>query len=155
MTSPETATRRRLPRGLVGVVVVSLLLALYGWAVVGRGIAMIRTGEAALIAIGIGALLLPLVVLVVIALEFRLATRVQRMADELAAAGRLPVDDLPRSPGGRIDRAAADAAFTAYREAVTQDPGSWERWYHLAFAYDAAGDRRRARGALRKASELY
>ena len=38
------------------------------------------------------------------------------MADELAAADELPVDDLPRSPGGRIDRAAAREAFEPARE---------------------------------------
>ncbi|MCL1871452.1 MAG: hypothetical protein FWF90_13705 [Promicromonosporaceae bacterium] len=155
MSAAEATGRRRLPRGVVGMVVVLALLALYGWAIVGRGVAMIRTGDGVLIAIGIGALVLPLVVLAVIAAELRLATRVQRMADELAAAGELPVDDLPRSPGGRIDRAAADAAFAEHKEAVEAAPDSWKAWYHLAFAYDAAGDRKRARAALRKASALY
>jgi tetratricopeptide (TPR) repeat protein len=147
--------RRRLPRGVVGVVAVTALLGLYGWAVVGRGVAMIRTGEPILIAIGAAALLIPLLVLLLIAAEFRLATRVQRMADELSASGDLPVDDLPRSPGGRVDRAAADAAFGAYRDMVEAAPESWQAWYRLAFAYDAAGDRRRARAALRKAASLH
>ncbi|WP_425954411.1 tetratricopeptide repeat protein [Xylanimonas sp. McL0601] len=149
------AVRRRLPRGMLGAIVVTLLLALYVWAIVGRGVAMIRTGEPVVVAIGIGALILPLLVVLLIAAEFRLATRVQRMADTLAATGELPVDDLPRSPGGRVDRAAADAAFAPYRDAVEAEPESWRAWYHLAFAYDAAGDRKRARAALRKASSLY
>ena len=147
--------RRRPSRELVGAVVVTLLLALYLWAVVGRGVAMINTGQPAVVGIGIAALVIPLVVVILIAAEFRLATRVQRMADTLAEAGELPVDDLPRSPGGRVDREAADAAFGAYREAVEAQPGSWKAWYRLAFAYDAAGDRKRARAALRKASSLF
>ncbi|QAY62296.1 hypothetical protein ET495_02300 [Xylanimonas allomyrinae] len=140
---------------MVGAVVVTLLLGLYVWAVAGRGIAMIRTGEPVVVAIGAAALVIPLLVVGLIAAEFRLATRVQRMADELSAAGDLPVDDLPRSPGGRIDRAAADAAFDTYRAAAEAAPDSWRAWYHLAFAYDAAGDRKRARAALRRASSLY
>ncbi len=150
-----TASRRRLPRGVIGMTVVLLLLALYGSVVVTRGIDLIRTGTGVGIGIGVAVLVLPLLVLGLIAAELRLATRVQRMADELAAAGELPVDDLPRSPGGRIDRAAADAAFPPYREAVEAAPESWKAWYRLAFAYDAAGDRKRARESLRKASSLY
>ena len=77
------------------------------------------------------------------------------MADELAAADELPVDDLPRSPGGRIDRAAAREAFEPARERAEAQPDDWRSWYHLAFAYDAAGDRRRARESLRTASRLH
>jgi tetratricopeptide (TPR) repeat protein len=151
----DTRLRRRLPRGLFGALAVTALLALYLWAVAGRGLAMIDTAEPLLIGIGVGILVLPLLVLAFIAREFWLAARVQAMAEALAAAGDLPVDDLPRSPGGRIDRAAADAAFAGPRAAVEAEPGDWRAWYHLAFAYDAAGDRRRARAALRKAVALY
>ena len=87
--------------------------------------------------------------------EWRMAFAVQRMADELAAADRLPVDDLPRSPGGRIDRAAATEAFATARAEAEADPQDWAVWYRLAFAYDAAGDRRRAREALRTAARLH
>jgi len=149
------APRRRLPRGLAGALAVTALLALYVWAIAGRGIAMIRDGAPVLVAIGVAVLVIPLLVIALIVREFRLATRVQQMADTLAATGDLPVDDLPRSPGGRIDRSAADAAFEERRAAVEQDPDDWKTWYHLAFAYDAAGDRRRARETLRKASSMF
>lgn len=156
MTGPAPAAgRRRVPRGLPGAVAVTVLLGIYVWAIGGRGVAMLATGEPVLIGIGLAVLIIPLLVLGLIAREFRLAARVQRMADTLAAEGALPVDDLPRSPGGRIDRDAADVAFDDAREAVDTDPESWRAWYHLAFAYDAARDRRRARAALRKASSLF
>ncbi|MCF4122959.1 hypothetical protein L1785_18445 [Antribacter sp. KLBMP9083] len=144
-----------MPRGLAGAVAVTALLALYVWQIAGRGIAMIRTGEPVLVAIGVAVLILPLVVIGLIAVEYRLAGTVQAMADTLAADGDLPVDDLPRSPGGRIDRAAADAAFEPRRQAVEAAPDDWRAWYHLAFAYDAAGDRKRAREALRRAAPLF
>ncbi|MFI2104763.1 tetratricopeptide repeat protein [Isoptericola sp. NPDC019693] len=149
------APRRRLPRGLAGAVAVTALLALYIWQIAGRGVSMIGTGEPVLVAIGLAVLVIPLLVIVLIAREYRLATRVQHMADTLAAAGELPVDDLPRSPGGRVDRAAADAAFEERREAAERDPDDWKVWYHLAFAYDAAGDRRRAREMLRRAASMF
>ena len=148
-------SRRRISLGLLGALAVTALLALYVWQVVGRGVAMIGTGVPVLVGIGLAVLIVPLLVLVLIAREYRLAATVQRMADTLAASGELPVDDLPRSPGGRVDRAAADAAFGVRRDVVEQSPEDWRAWYHLAFAYDAAGDRRRAREALRRAARLF
>lgn len=142
-------------RGLWGALAVTALLVLYAWAIVGRGLALIGTGEVAGVLIGGAVLVLPLLCIGLIAREWLLAATVQRMADTLAEAGELPVDDLPRSPGGRIDRAAADAAFGAVRAQVDADPEDWKARYHLAFAYDAAGDRRRARGSLRVASRLF
>ena len=35
------------------------------------------------------------------------------------------------------------------------EPESWEAWYLLSFAYDAAGDRKRARSGLRRAAALF
>ncbi len=153
--TPSSPSRRRLPRGLPGAIAVTALLALYVWQIAGRGVSMMRTGEPVLIAIGLGVLIIPLLVIGLIAREYWLAATVQRMADTLFAEGDLPVDDLPRSPGGRIDRSAADEAFGPYRAAVEASPESWRAWYHLAFAYDASGDRRRAREALRRASRLF
>ncbi|GIG27965.1 tetratricopeptide repeat protein [Cellulomonas marina] len=147
--------RRRPTGGLVAAVALSGLLALYFVLVLGRSVALVRTGEPVGVALGLAFALLPLVALVLIAREWLLALHVQRMADTLAAAGDLPVDRLPRSPGGRIDREAARAAFDPARDAVEADPESWAAWYHLAFAYDAAGDRRRAREALRTARRLW
>lgn len=152
---PVAPRARRPWKAIVGAVLVTALLALYVWQVAGRAAALIRTGEPAAMAIGAGVLVLPLLVVGLVGREFLLAGTVQRMADELAAGGRLPVDELPRSPGGRIDRAAADEAFEPYRAAVEAQPESWEAWYHLAFAYDASGDRKRAREALRSAARLY
>jgi hypothetical protein len=139
---------------VAGAVAVTVLLAIYLGVVVSRGVALVRTGEPVAVVLGLAVLVLPLLVLWLVAREWILAGRVQRMADELAAAGALPADDLPRSPGGRIDRAAARDAFESARAEVEQDPDDWARWYRLAFAYDAAGDRRRAREALRRAARM-
>jgi tetratricopeptide (TPR) repeat protein len=140
---------------IAGAVALTGLLALYVWVVATRATALIRTGEPVGIGLGIAFWILPPLVIWLVAREWRLAVDVQRMADELAAADELPVDDLPRSPGGRIDRAAARAAFEPARELAEAEPDDWRSWYHLAFAYDAAGDRRRARESLRKASALH
>ena len=65
------------------------------------------------------------------------------------------VDDLPRRPSGRPVREAADAKFAEVRTRVQADPDSWERWFELSCAYDAAGDRTRARSAMRRAIALH
>lgn len=142
-------------KALLGAATVTALLALYIYAIWGRAQALIGTGEPVGIAIGIGVLIIPLLAIGLIAREWWLGVVVQRMADELAQAGELPVDDLPRSPGGRIDRDAADAAFVIMRERVEAEPESWKAWYNVAFAYDASRDRKRARSALRTAARLY
>ncbi len=99
-------------------------------------------------------LVLPLLAVGLVVREWALAVAVQRMADELATRGDLPEDTLPRSPGGRIDRSAARAAFEAARVDAEAHPEDWAARYRLGFAYDAAGDRRRARAALRLAARL-
>ncbi|WP_019137498.1 hypothetical protein [Cellulomonas massiliensis] len=138
-----------------GAVALTALLALYVWLVAVRAVALVRTGEPVAVVMGVALLVLPLLVVGLIVREWLLAVEVQRMADELAAADELPVDDLPRSPGGRIDRAAARAAFEGARERVDAAPDDWRVWYHVAFAYDAAGDRSRARESLRRAARLH
>ena len=148
--------RSRLPRAsLVAAAALTALLGLYVWLVAARAVALLRTGEPVGIVLGAGVLLLPLLGVWSIVREWRLAVDVQRMADELAAVGALRVDDLPRSPGGRIDRTAATAEFEVTRTEVESAPDDWGSWYRLAFAYDAAGDRRRARESLRTASRLH
>ena len=140
---------------LAGAVALTGLLGLYVWLVATRATALVRTGEPVGIGLGIAFWILPPLVIWLVAREWRLAIDVQRMADELAEADELPIDDLPRSPGGRIDRAAAREAFEPARELAEAEPDDWRSWYHLAFAYDAAGDRRRARESLRTASRLH
>jgi cytochrome c-type biogenesis protein CcmH/NrfG len=149
------APARRRYGGLVGAVLVTALLALYVGLVVVRAVQLIGTGKGIGVGLGVALLVLPLLVIALVAREWWLAVDVRSMADALDAQGGLPVDDLPRSPGGRIDRDAARERFAAARQEVEATPGDWRTWYHLAFAYDAAGDRRAARGALRTASRLH
>lgn len=78
----------------------------------------------------------------------------QRLAAILEEEGGLPEDTLPRTPGGRIVRSAADEQFGRYQAEAEAAPGDWRVWYRLSLAYDAAGDRRRARQAARRAISL-
>ena len=153
MAANQGGRARRV--SVVAAVAVSGLLLLYVWLVGARAVALMRTGEPVGIGMGLGVIVLPGIALWFMWREWRLAVDVQRMADELADAGALPVDDLPRSPGGRIAKVAAGVAFEAARLDAEATPEDWGSWYRLAFAYDAAGDRRRARESLRTASRLH
>lgn len=86
--------------------------------------------------------------------EIRFGANTEKLARILDFEGNLPEDDLPRVRG-RIDRNAADLAFETYRQETEADPDNWRSWYRLGLAYDAAGDRKRARSALRDAISMY
>lgn len=90
--------------------------------------------------------------------EIKFGFATERMAEALDAEGDLryeEIDALPRSPGGRVDKAAADALFQSRKADAEADPENWRCWYRLAAAYSAAKDSRRAREAMRHAISLY
>lgn len=130
-------------------------VAVYLVLLAGRGIALLRTGELVPVLLGLGVLLLPLLGVWILVTTWRSGTRLQRLSRRLAEEGALPdVSDLPRRPSGRVDRAAADSWFEERRAEVTDAPEDWRTWYRLAYAYDVAGDRTRARETMRRAVEL-
>jgi tetratricopeptide (TPR) repeat protein len=136
-------------KGRVGALVMAALLVLYIVLVGQRAVALVATGEGVAIGLGVGLVVLPLLGVFALVAEIRFGLATQSMVGELREAGELPVDDVPRRPSGRYDRAAADAAFPAYREAVERSPDDYRAWFRLGLAYDACGDRRRARQAIR------
>lgn len=131
-----------------GVVVYLFLLA-------GRAVALISSGDGVGVALGVGVLVLPVLGAWIVASTWLAGLRVDRLTRRLAAEDGLPdVSDLPRRPSGRVDRAAADAWFAERKAELDAAPEDWRAWYRVAHAYDIAGDRRRAREAMRKAVEL-
>jgi hypothetical protein len=93
-------------------------------------------------------------------IQFGFATeRLARALDEDESPGGglryEEIDGLPRSPGGRVDRAAADELFTRRKAETEAAPEDWRCWYRLAAAYHAAKDSSRARAAMRHAIKLY
>src|SRR5699024_8146784 len=87
--------------------------------------------------------------------ELIFGARTEKLARILGAEGGLPVDDLPRTPGGRIIREAADREFVKYQAEAEAAPEDWRSWFRLSCAYDASGDRKRARATMRKAISLF
>ncbi|TQS44810.1 hypothetical protein [Cryptosporangium phraense] len=142
-------------RARLTVAVLVAVLAVYLLLAVDRALIMLRTGDVVLVVLGVAMLALPVLGGWLVWLEILFGRNAQRLADELAEEGGLPVDDLPRRPSGRPVRSAADSRFAQRRAEVEEDPDDWRRWFRLGLAYDDAGDRRRARGALRKAIALH
>lgn len=138
----------------IGAIVMAALLVLYIVAVTQFALTLIGTGDAIVTAIGVALLVFPLVGAWYIVAEFVFVLRGERLVKRLGAEGGLPVDDLPRLPSGRIDAEAADLQFPKYKEAVEAAPDSWRDWLRLGLAYDASGDRGRARWATRRAIAL-
>jgi hypothetical protein len=130
-------------------------LLVYMFLLAGRAIALFRTGELIPILLGVGVILLPLLGIWIIFTTWRSGSRIQRLSRRLDEEGGLPdAADLPRRPSGRVDRKAADSWFQERRVELEADPENWRNWYRLAYAYDIAGDRGRARETMRKAVEL-
>lgn len=136
-----------------GAVVMAVLLALYVALVGWRAVQFVQTGEPVAIAMGVALIVLPVLAAWAIWRELQFGVRSQRLVERLESEGGLDLG-LPVRPSGRPERAAADAVFPAFRDAVEAEPDSWRAWLRLGLAYDAAGDRRRARRAVRKAIEL-
>lgn len=138
-------------RTRIAVAVMTALLGLYLVFAVRYGLLLIEVGTPVSIAIGVALLVFPLVAGGALVAELVFTIRGDRLGQRLEQEGELPGEELPLLPSGRIDRAAADAVFPSYQAAVVARPGDWRTWYRLGLAYDAAGDRRRARWAVRQA----
>jgi hypothetical protein len=135
--------------------VLAALCGFYLLFIAQRSWVLVSTGEPIPVILGVALIALPVIGVWVVVRELQFGSKTAELGRELAASGGLPEDDLPRSPGGRIDRAAADARFAERQREVEADPGDWGAWFRLAVAYDDAGDRRRARTAMRTAIATY
>ncbi|OBI40593.1 hypothetical protein A5707_09265 [Mycobacterium kyorinense] len=118
-------------------------------------VVLIGSGRAAAVGLGVALLVLPFIGLWAMIATLRAGFAHQKLARLIAEDGmELDVSTLPRRPSGRIERQAADTLFDAVRTELRNDPDNWRRWYRLARAYDYAGDRARAREAMKKAVDL-
>ncbi|TFD92662.1 hypothetical protein E3T61_06035 [Cryobacterium lactosi] len=141
-------------KGRIAVVVMAVLLVFYLVLVGWRAVLFVQSGDPVGILIGIALIVLPFIGAWALVREINFGIRCERLVKQLDAEGALPVNDLPSRPSGRPFRDAADAQFPQYREAVDAAPEDWRAWFRLGLAYDASGDRRRARSALRTAMSL-
>ena len=134
--------------------VMAALLALYVVFVAQRAVLLVMTGEPVGVAMGVALIVLPIIAGWALGRELMFGASASRLARRLEQESALPEESVDLSPSGRPDRAEADALFPRYRDAVEAAPDDWRAWFRLGLAYDGAGDRRRARQAVRTAISL-
>lgn len=138
----------------IGVAVMAVLLVLYIALVGQRAWLLLASGDAVGIIMGIVLVVLPVIAVWAVGRELWFGVRAEQLGRRLEGEGALPAEDVAVKPSGRVVREDADAVFPAYRADVEARPEDWRAWYRLGLAYDASGDRRRAREAVRTAIKL-
>lgn len=141
--------------GRIAVALMSVLLVLYLGLVVLLSFRLLAVGEPIATAMGVALIVLPLLGFWALVTELLFGVRSQTLGAELRSEGLLLSDELPRTPSGRPVRDAAAEVFSTTKAEVEADPGSWRAWYRLGLAYDASGDRRRARSSIRRSIALH
>ncbi|MFE9554350.1 hypothetical protein ACFYOD_12815 [Streptomyces sp. NPDC006703] len=141
-------------RAKITYIITAAVLVFYFVLAGSRGAMLIEQGTWITVTMGVAVLILPLIGIWFLWANTRFVTKANKLAAELDAEGGLPVDELVRTAGGRIDRDSADAVF-ARRKAETEDaPNDWRCWFRLAVAYQDARDTPRARKAMQRAIAL-
>jgi hypothetical protein len=140
-------------KALIAFMCLALLMYL---VFLGRiAVLLITSDSVPAIGMGLALLVMPFIGLWAMIATLRDGFAHQRLSRLIAEDGmELDAGALPRRPSGRIERDAADALFRTVREELDADPDNWRRWYRLARAYEFAGDRRRAREAMKTAVRL-
>ncbi|MEZ7995781.1 MAG: hypothetical protein QMC42_03710 [Aquiluna sp.] len=132
---------------------VGLMLALtifYVLTLLGRGIILLQEPSLIAIAMGLAILVLPLVALWALFAELQFGLKAQRLSRRLIALD-IPGLDLELRASGRATKESASKELERIQDAVTKDPENWSLWFQLGEAHDAAGERKNARAAIRKA----
>lgn len=139
---------------VLSVIGMSALLVLYMWAAGFQAWVMLSTGDPVVVVMGAALIVFPIIGVWALVREILFGVRSSRLLRILSDEGSLPVFEGATRPSGRLERADADKAFPAFADAVDASPEDWRAWFRLGLAYDMCSDRRRARGAIRKAIAL-
>jgi tetratricopeptide (TPR) repeat protein len=132
----------------------SALVVMYLVLVAERSFALIGSGEPIGIAIGSLMIFLPALAFWGIAMELRFGLRIEKLGAVLKQENAWPQFPFVLRPSGRPTKESAQDVFAEFRQKVESDESNWKTWFALGLAYDAAGDRPRARKAMRRAIAL-
>ena len=132
----------------------SVLLLLYVALLANTGIKLLTISVPTAQIMGALILAFPLLGVWAILVELRFGLAAEKLVARIEAEGTWPDLGIETRPSGRAVRASADAAFAKWSAAAEQNDTDFHSWFNLSLAYDACGDRRRARAAMRKAIAL-
>lgn len=85
--------------------------------------------------------------------ELKFGLNIEKLAKTLEDEIGWPSFEFSIRPSGRAVKSEALLEFEKFRVAAEADPENWRKWFALGLIYDACGDRKRARMAMRKAIE--
>lgn len=138
----------------LGAAVMAGLTLMYIVLLGQRGVLMLQQPQLLAKLLGLFILILPLFGFAFIFIELRFGLRVEKLAKQVEAEGRWPIKNIPLRPSGRPEPEAAKREFERIRTELDAAPEDWHSWFNLGLAYDANGDRKRARASMRKAITL-
>ncbi|MEU6231301.1 hypothetical protein [Streptomyces sp. NPDC047042] len=142
-------------RAKLSYALTAAVLVFYFVLVGSRGIMLIEAGTVLTVTFGVAVLILPGIGVWFLWKNTQFVRDANRLAAELEAEGGLPVDELRRTPSGRVDRDSADEVFARRKAETESDPDDWRNWFRLAVAYHDARDTPRARKAMQRAIALH
>lgn len=142
-------------RAKLSYAVTAAVLVFYFVLVGSRGVMLIQTGTLLTVTFGVAVLILPIIGVWFLWKNTQFVRKANALAEKLEAEGGLPVDELKRTPSGRIDRDSADEVFEKRKAETEAAPGDWRTWFRLAVAYHDARDTPRARKAMQRAIALH
>ncbi|WP_105975543.1 tetratricopeptide repeat protein [Streptomyces geranii] len=142
-------------RAKLSYALTAAVLVFYFVLVGSRGIMLIQTGTLLTVTFGVAVLILPVIGVWFLWKNTQFVRSANRLAAELEAEGGLPVDELRRTPSGRVDRDSADEVFARRKAETESAPNDWRNWFRLAVAYHDARDTPRARKAMQRAIALH
>lgn len=138
----------------IGALITAIILIVYIGLLSNTAISLLGSKSPIGIAMGALLLLFPLLGVWAVIIEVRFGLATERLCRLVEQEGAWPDLGIELRPSGRPVRASADAAFQKFKSAADSKPGDWRSWFNLSLAYDACGDRRRARAAMRDAIKL-
>lgn len=141
-------------RGKLSAVVMGVLTLIYVALLANTGFTLIAMDSGVAKAMGTLILVFPILAIWLTFMEFRFAVQLEKLTDKISADGNFPQLTFEYRPSGRATKASAAIVFEEYAKKVAADEGNYLNWFALGLAYDAAGDRRRARAAMRRALKL-
>lgn len=124
-----------------------MLTLVYLYLMTGRALTLLADPNWIAKLMGAGMLVFPLIAAWALYREIQFGIRSQRLISRAMDEG-LGELHLELRPSGRATKESAEREFDRVKATFND---SWQDWLLLAEAYDASGDRRRARAAMRQA----
>jgi len=137
----------------LGAVVMAALVLMYVALLGQKGYLFLLEPNPVAKVIGGSILVIPVVGAWAIYRELRFGLAIEKLGKLLENEGNWPRFRFGVLPSGRANKAEALQEFQEYKDAALADEDDWRKWFALGLIYDACGDRKRARSAMRQAIE--